>query len=227
MLVKQQAVEGEARVTTVLFDNNYELLHDRIDIKAVSPITEKEYFVGGSTAPLDATGRTIHKIAGARKNTAADYRVTKVLFVIIADGEENASCEYTSDKVKAQIERQKSRYGWEFIFLGANIDAVQTAARFGIDRSRAQNYHADSEGSAVVYEAVACAVGDTGSVRSSFGRAKSSRTIGKKKLKPTTNGAETGARLAGETNAWSDCRRHYRFGLRMAQHQNERLPAVR
>jgi uncharacterized protein YegL len=157
MLAKQQAVEGEARVTTVLFDNNYELLHDRIDIKAVSPITEKEYFVGGSTALLDAIGRTIHKIGNAQKNTAADYRVAKVLFVIITDGEENASREYTSDKVKAQIERQKSRYGWEFIFLGANIDAVQTAAQFGIDAKRAQNYHADSEGSAVVYEAVACA----------------------------------------------------------------------
>jgi uncharacterized protein YegL len=157
MLAKQQEVEGEARVTTVLFDNNYELLHDRIDIKAVSPITEKEYFVGGSTALLDAIGRTIHKIGNAQKNTAADYRAAKVLFVIITDGEENASREYTSDKVKAQIERQKSRYGWEFIFLGANIDAVQTAAMFGIDAKRAQNYHADSEGSAVVYEAVACA----------------------------------------------------------------------
>jgi uncharacterized protein YegL len=157
MLAKQQEVEGEARVTTVLFDNNYELLHDRIDIKAVSPITEKEYFVGGSTALLDAIGRTIHKIGNAQKNTAADYRAAKVLFVIITDGEENASREYTSDKVKAQIEQQKSRYGWEFIFLGANIDAVQTAARFGIDAKRAQNYHADSEGSAVVYEAVACA----------------------------------------------------------------------
>lgn len=155
MLAKQQAVEGEAVVTTVLFDNNYELLHDRIDIKAVSPITEREYQVGGSTALLDAIGRTIHKIGNAQKNTADDYRAEKVMFVIITDGEENASREYTADKVKAQIERQKSRYGWEFIFLGANIDAVQTAARFGIDRSRAQNYHADSEGSQVVYEAMA------------------------------------------------------------------------
>ena len=87
MLAKQQEVEGEARVTTVLFDNNYELLHDRIDIKAVSPITEKEYFVGGATALLDAIGRTIHKIGNAQKNTAADYRAAKVLFVIITDGE--------------------------------------------------------------------------------------------------------------------------------------------
>jgi uncharacterized protein YegL len=150
MFAKQQAVEGEAQVTTVLFDNNYELLHDRIDIKAVSPITEREYQVGGSTALLDAIGRTIHKIGNAQKNTAEDYRAEKVVFVIITDGEENASREYTSDKVKAQIERQKSRYGWEFIFLGANIDAVETAGRFGIAPDRAVDYLADSEGTELI-----------------------------------------------------------------------------
>ena len=156
-LQKQKSVEGDALVTTVLFDNNYDLLHDRIDINAVSPITEREYQVGGSTALLDAIGRTIHKIGNAQKNTAEDYRAEKVMFVIITDGEENSSREYSSEKIKAQIEHQKSKYGWEFIFLGANIDAVQTAARFGIDRNRAQNYHADSEGSEVVYNAIACA----------------------------------------------------------------------
>jgi uncharacterized protein YegL len=155
MLEKQKAVAGECQITTVLFDNNYELLHDRIDIRAVSPLTDNEYQVGGSTALLDAIGRTINKIGNAQKHPAEDYRAEKVMFVIITDGEENASREYTAEKVKAQIERQKSKYGWEFIFLGANIDAVETAARFGIDRSRAQNYHADSEGSAVVYETVA------------------------------------------------------------------------
>ncbi|NLE23986.1 MAG: hypothetical protein GX625_01380 [Clostridiaceae bacterium] len=146
MLKKQQMVDGECYITTVLFDNNYELLHDRIDIKAVSPITEKEYQVGGSTALLDAIGRTIHKIGNAQRHTANDYRAEKVMFVIITDGEENSSREYSSDKVKAQIERQKTKYGWEFIFLGANIDAVQTASRFGIAPDRAQNYHADSAG---------------------------------------------------------------------------------
>ena len=146
MLKKQQLVDGECHIPTVLFDNDYELLHDRIDIKAVSPITEKEYQVGGSTALLDAIGRTIHKIGNAQRHTADDYRAEKVLFVIITDGEENSSREYSSDKVKAQIERQKEKYGWEFIFLGANIDAVQTASRFGIAPDRAQNYHADSEG---------------------------------------------------------------------------------
>lgn len=146
MLEKQKAIEGECHITTVLFDNSYELIHDRIDIKAVSPITEKEYSVGGSTALLDAIGITIHKIGNVQKHTADDYRAEKVMFVIITDGEENSSREYSSEKVKAQIERQKERYGWEFIFLGANIDAVETASRFGIGADRAQNYHADSEG---------------------------------------------------------------------------------
>ena len=146
MLAKQQEVEGECHITTVLFDNNYELLHDRIDIKAVSPISEKEYKVGGSTALLDAIGRTIHKISNAQKHTADDYRAEKVMFVIITDGEENSSREYSAEKIKAQIERQKEKYGWEFVFLGANIDAIETAGRFGISADRAQNYHSDSEG---------------------------------------------------------------------------------
>lgn len=146
MLAKQQEVEGECHITTVLFDNNYELLHDRIDIKAVSPISEKEYQVGGSTALLDAIGRTIQKIGNAQKHTADDYRAEKVIFVIITDGEENSSREYSAEKIKAQIERQKEKYGWEFIFLGANIDAIETAGRFGISADRAQNYHSDSEG---------------------------------------------------------------------------------
>ncbi|GHU55241.1 hypothetical protein AGMMS49975_16790 [Clostridia bacterium] len=151
MLAKQQAVEGEAIVTTVLFDNNYELLHDRIDIKAVNPITKREYHVGGSTALLDAIGYTIHKIRNAQKNTAEGYRAEKVMFVIITDGEENASREYTAKKVKVQIERQKSRYNWEFIFLGANIDAVETATRFGIDKDRALDYVPDSEGTELTF----------------------------------------------------------------------------
>ncbi|WP_409344819.1 vWA domain-containing protein [Paenibacillus sp. MBLB4367] len=146
MLAKQQAVEGECHITTVLFDNNYELLHDRIDIKAVSTITEKEYWVGGSTALLDAIGRTIHKIGNAQKHTSDDYRAEKVMFVIITDGEENSSREYSAEKIKAQIERQRTKYGWEFIFLGANIATVETAGRFGISADRAQNYHADSQG---------------------------------------------------------------------------------
>lgn len=158
MLEKQKAVEGECRITTVLFDNNYELLHDRIDIRAVSPITEKEYQVGGSTALLDAIGRTIHKIGNAQKNTDDDYRAEKVMFIIITDGDENASREYSADKVKAQIERQKTKYGWEFIFLGANIDAVQTAGRFGIAPDRAVDYLADSAGTELNFKVMSAAV---------------------------------------------------------------------
>ena len=158
MLEKQKAVPGECLITTVLFDNDYELLHDRIDIRAGSPITEKEYAVGGSTALLDAIGRTIHKIGNAQMNTADDYRAEKVMFVIITDGEENSSREYSAEKVKAQIQRQKEKYDWEFIFLGANIDAVETAGRFGIAPDRAQNYHADSEGTALNFSVMSDAV---------------------------------------------------------------------
>ena len=152
MLEKQKAVDGECLITTVLFDNDYELLHDRIDIKAVSPITEKEYCVGGSTALVDAIGRTIHKIGNAQRHTADDYRAEKVMFVIITDGEENASREYSAAKVKEMIERQKSRYNWEFIFLGSNIDAVETAGRFGINADRAVDYVPDGEGTALNFK---------------------------------------------------------------------------
>lgn len=158
MLEKQRAVEGECYITTVLFDNYYELLHDRIDIRAVSPITHKEYQVGGSTALLDAIGMTIHKIANAQKHTAEDYRAEKVMFVIITDGQENSSREYSADKVKALIELEKSKYGWEFIFLGANIDAVETAGQFGIAPDRAQNFHADGQGVELNFRVVSEAV---------------------------------------------------------------------
>jgi uncharacterized protein YegL len=160
MLDKQKSVEGECRVTTVLFDNSYALLHDRIDINAVSAMTEREYYVGGSTALLDAIGKTIHKIGNVQEHTADAYRAEKVMFVIITDGEENASREYSAERVKRMIEKQKDRHGWEFIFLGANIDAVETAGRLGIRANRAQNFHSDSDGIEVSFrvmsEAVAC-----------------------------------------------------------------------
>ena len=158
MLKKQQAEPGECRITTVLFDSEYELLHDRLDVKAVRPITGREYFVRGSTALLDAIGKTIDKIGSAQKISKPEYRADKVMFVITTDGMENASREYSYDKVKSQIERQKSRYGWEFIFLGANINAAATAERFGIDRSRAQNFHNDSKGVELNYRVVSEAV---------------------------------------------------------------------
>jgi len=160
MLKKQQAEPGDCRITTVLFDDTYEILHDRIDIKAVSEITAQDYFVRGSTALLDAIGRTIKKINKVQKNTADDYRAEKVLFVITTDGMENASREYTYDKIKSMVERQKKKFNWEFIFLGANIDAIDVANRFGIAKNRTQNFHNDSEGIALNYsvlnETVAC-----------------------------------------------------------------------
>jgi len=146
MLAKQLAGPGECRLTTVLFDDYYEVLHDRIDIQAVSPITDNEYFVRGSTALLDAVGKTINKIGNVQKNTTESHRAEKVLFVITTDGMENASREFDYKKIKSMIKRQKEKYGWEFVFLGANIDAVHVADRFGIARNRAQNYHNDSEG---------------------------------------------------------------------------------
>ena len=142
------------RITTVLFDDKYELLHDRIDIRAVSPMTDKEYFVRGSTALLDAIGKTVNKLAAVQRNTAEDYRAEKVMFVIITDGYENASREYTAEKVKAMIEHEKSKYGWEFIFLGANIDAVETASHFGFSADRAVDYVPDAEGTALTFEAM-------------------------------------------------------------------------
>jgi uncharacterized protein YegL len=154
MLAKQKIEQGEAIITTVLFDDKYELLHDRISLKGIAPITDREYFVRGSTALLDAIGRTISKIGNVQKNTLDEERAEKIMFVITTDGMENASREYGYDKVCQMIERQKARYGWEFIFLGANIDAVETAARFGINADRAVNYNADSEGMQLNYEVI-------------------------------------------------------------------------
>ena len=154
MLGKQQKEEGEAVVTTVLFDHEYEIIHDRINIREILPITEREYFVRGSTALLDAIGITVNKIINVTKNTKKEYRADKVMFVIITDGMENSSHEYSYEKVKAMIERQKERYEWEFIFLGANIDAISTAARLGIGEDRAADYNADSMGVDISYGAV-------------------------------------------------------------------------
>jgi len=158
MLKKQQAEHSECRITTVLFDNQYEILHDRIDIKAVRPITDKEYYVRGSTALLDAIGTTINKIAGVQKSVEESYRAEKVLFIITTDGMENASKEFDYDKIKAMIERQKSEFGWEFIFLGANIDAVAVAGRFGLDKTRAQSFHNDSAGIALNYNVLSASI---------------------------------------------------------------------
>ena len=151
MLKEQAELEGEARVTTVLFDNQYRLLHDRIDIRAVAPLTEKDYRVGDGTALLDAIGRTIKKIRAVQKQTAEDYRAEKVLFVIITDGEENSSRKYSAEQIKECIEHQKEKYGWEFVFFGANMDAVLEASKLGIAAEFARGWLANAAGTAMAY----------------------------------------------------------------------------
>lgn len=158
MLNKQKKAEGEAFITTVLFNHHIEIVHDRINVKGISPMTESDYEVGGTTALLDAIGFSIQKIVNVQKYTNQEERANKVLFVITTDGMENASCEFSSDKIKKLIQHQKERYGWNFIFLGANIDAIATAATFGIEEDFAVEYHADNIGTQVNYETVSEAV---------------------------------------------------------------------
>lgn len=157
MLEKQRKESGEALVTTVLFDDNYELLHDRINIKGICNITDKDYFVRGTTALLDAIGKTIIKIENAHKHTMEDERPDKTLFIITTDGLENASCEFNDKKIKKMIEERKES-GWEFIFLGANIDAVKVGKDFGINESECVNYHSDGLGTSTLYDSVSEAV---------------------------------------------------------------------
>ena len=158
MIKSQKSIDGECRVTTVLFDDRIELLHDRINLNGISTLTEKEYYVRGSTALLDAVGMTINKIASVQRNTNKEERAEKVLFIITTDGYENASREYSYSKVKAMIETERDKYGWEFLFLGANIDALETAEKFGISKDRAADYHADGEGTRITYQAMDQAV---------------------------------------------------------------------
>lgn len=154
MLMKQQKAKGEAFVTTALFNHQYELLHDRIHVRGIAPITDQDYEVGGTTALLDAIGFTIQKITNVQRRTSEEERADKVLFVITTDGMENASQEYSADKIKKMVQYQKAKFGWEFMFLGANIDAISTAARFGIEEDFAVDYHADEIGTQLNYEAV-------------------------------------------------------------------------
>jgi len=160
LLKKQKEEPGEAIITTVLFDDHYELLHDRSNLRGVRPITNAEYFVRGSTALLDAVGKTINKIGNALKHTDEEERPEHVMVVITTDGLENASHEFSYQKVRQMIEHQKSKYNWEFIFLGANIDAAATAAQFGISKDMSVNYHADSQGTLLNYETISAAVSD-------------------------------------------------------------------
>ena len=158
MIEKQKKEDGECYISTVLFDNVSEVLHDRVKLSEIRPMTDKEYTVRGCTALIDALGGAIHHIGNIHKYARPEDVPEHTMFVITTDGMENASQQYTSDQVKRMIERQKEKYGWEFLFIGANIDAVETAQRYGISSDRAVNYNADSEGTGILYESVACAV---------------------------------------------------------------------
>ncbi len=158
MIQKQKKEDGEAYVSTILFDNVSEVLHDRIKLKDVPKMTSKDYTVRGCTALIDAIGGAIHHIGNIHKYARPEDVPVHTMFIITTDGMENASVRYSSDEVKKMIERQKEEYGWEFLFIGANIDAVETASRFGIGRDRAVNYRADSQGTQVLYDTISAPI---------------------------------------------------------------------
>ena len=158
MIKQQKKAEGEALISTVLFDNVSEVLHDRVNVRDIRPMSDRDYTVRGCTALLDAIGGAIHHIGNVHKYARPEDVPEHTMFVITTDGMENASRRYDSEKVKQMIERQKAKYGWEFLFLGANIDAVETASQFGIGADRAVNYQCDSEGTALNYEVVSEAI---------------------------------------------------------------------
>ncbi len=158
MIEKQRKESGEALISTILFDNVSEVLHDRVPVQKVAPMTDRDYFVCGGTALLDAIGGAIRHIGNIHKYARQEDVPEHTLFVITTDGMENASRRYDSETVKKMIERQKRKYSWDFLFLGANIDAVETARHFGIDADRAVNYHPDHEGTQLNYEVLSAAV---------------------------------------------------------------------
>lgn len=159
LIEKQRKEDGECYVSTVLFDNVSEVLHDRIPLKDVPKMTEADYTVRGCTALIDAIGGAIHHIGNIHKYARPEDVPAHTMFVITTDGLENASHRYSSDEVKKMIEREKEQYGWEFLFIGANIDAVETAKNIGIGRNRAVNYRADKQGTQVLYETVSATIG--------------------------------------------------------------------
>jgi len=158
MLRKQKAEPGEALISTVLFDTETQVLHDRVPLERVQAMTERDYTVRGCTALLDALGGAIHHIGNVHKYAREEDRPERTVFIITTDGMENSSRRYSYEKVKTMIERQKERYGWEFLFLGANIDAAAEAKRFGIDQDHAVSYKCDARGTALNYEVISDAV---------------------------------------------------------------------
>ena len=158
MIEKQKKEPGEAVISTVIFDNVSEVIHDRVDVQQIPLMTREDYWVRGCPALLDAVGDAIHHIGNVHKYAREEDRPEKTIFVITTDGMENASRRYNYHRVRKMIQRQKEEYGWEFLFLGANIDAAKEAARFGISEDRAADYHADSKGTSVIYETVGEAI---------------------------------------------------------------------
>ena len=158
MIEKQKKQNGECIVSTVLFDDESRVIHDRVSLDEIKPMTENDYFVGGCTALIDAIGGAIHHIGNVHKYARPEDVPENTIFIITTDGQENSSRRYSSSRVKHMIERQKAKFGWEFLFIGANIDAVETAKRYGIEQDRAVNYHADAVGTSIVYESVSKAV---------------------------------------------------------------------
>ena len=159
MIEKQKKKDGECYVSTVLFDTESRVIHDRLRLADVPKMKEEDYAPGGCTALMDALGDAVKHIGNIHKYARREDVPEHTLFVITTDGMENASRRYDAEGVRALIKRQKERFGWEFLFLGANIDAVETAARYGIDGSRAVNFHSDSRGTKLNYEAMSDAIG--------------------------------------------------------------------
>ena len=160
MLEKQRKEAEETLISTILFDNYLDVIHDRLPLDKTPALTPEDYYVRGSTALLDAVGGAIRHIGHIHKYAREDDRPGKTLFVITTDGMENASRSYSYDQVREMIQRQKEKYGWEFLFLGANIDAAREAARFGIHEDFAADYHADPMGTHILYDAVSETVSD-------------------------------------------------------------------
>lgn len=160
LIKEQKEVVGEAIVSTVLFDNGFEVLHNRVNLKQIEPMTEKQYYVRGSTALLDAIGRSIIKIRQVHKQLNESEIPEKTLFFITTDGMENASKEFDYTRIKDYIELQNEKYNWEFIFMGANIDAIKTASRFGIHEDRAVQYHSDEQGTNLNYRVMSESIRD-------------------------------------------------------------------
>lgn len=174
MIEKQKREEGEAYISTVLFDDKTEVLYDRVPVAKVEPMNDKMYFVRGCTALLDAVGGAIHHIANVHKYAREEDRPEKTLFIITTDGMENSSHIYEYKKVKKMVEKEKDKHGWEFLFLGANIDAIEAAGRIGVGADRAINYVSDEKGTALNYQVLSEAVS---AVRRSRSRKEMSVTM--------------------------------------------------